>query len=260
MAIITLTSDWSAGDYYIGAVKGKILSQCSDVTIVDINHNIQAFNTNQAAFVIRNAYPSFPEGSIHLIFVNTEPGPDSPFTAVCHRGHYFIGTDNGVFSLICGEEAGKIIRINSDKSVSFSALDVFTNAACKLVLGSDPEDLGEIIKTYNTRVPLRPTIEDTSLSGSVIYIDSYQNAVTNISRELFEKVVQARSFEIYVQSRHYKINRISDFYHDVPPGELVAVFNSVGLLEIAIHNGNAAQLLNLGTNSTVRIEFRNSIK
>jgi S-adenosylmethionine hydrolase len=256
MPIITLTSDWSTSDFYVGAIKGKILSLAKDSTIIDISHNIQAFNTAQAAFVLRNAYPKFPTGTIHLIFINTEPSPEKPFLAVHANGHYFIGADNGIFSLVSGEQADKIVKIKTDVVKSFSAFDVFCEAACKLAAGSDITELGELVTTFNVRVPLRPTIEDTTLTGSVIYIDSYQNAVTNISKELFEKISHKRSFDIYVQSKHYKVSAISEFYNEVPVGEILALFNSVGLLEIAINNGNAARLLNLDTNSTVRVEFK----
>lgn len=260
MPIITLTSDWSTSDFYIGAIKGKLYSSCKDANVVDIAHNIQAFNTAQAAFVLRNAYMNFPVGSIHLIFINTEPSAEKPFLAVFSHGHYFIGADNGIFSLISGETADKIVKLPVKPATSFSAFDIFTEAACKLSDGTDISTLGELVNSFNIRIPLRPTIENTTLTGSVIYIDSYQNAVTNISKELFDKVSQNRDFEIYVQSKHYKIDCISGFYNQVPVGELLALFNSVGLMEIAINNGNAARLLNLDTNSTVRVEFKEKKK
>lgn len=256
MSIITLTSDWGASDFYVGAIKGKILSGSKDSVLVDISHSVQAFNTMQAAFIVRNAYSNFPAGSIHLIFVNTEPSADKPYMAVKANGQYFIGTDNGIFSLIVGEKADKIVKLKSGNTNSWTVFDIFSNAACKLSEGTEIEELGEVSASFNIRMPLRPTIEDAILTGSVIFIDSYQNAVTNISKELFEKLKLDRSFDIYVQSKHYKISEISNFYHEVPVGELVAVFNSVGLLEIAINNGNAARLLNLDTNSTVRVEFK----
>jgi S-adenosylmethionine hydrolase len=254
MSIITLTSDWSSNDFYVGAIKGKILSLCKETVIVDISHKIQTFNTTQAAFVLRNAYPNFPKGTIHLIFVNTEPTTEKPFLALQANGHYFIGTDNGVFSLIIGEQAERIVKLKTENANS--SFDVITEAACKLAAGAEIDELGEVCKTFNVRKPLRPTIENTTLTGSVIYLDSFQNAITNISRELFEKIAQHRSFDIFVQSKHYKVSRISSFYNEVPVGELLAIFNSIGLLEIAINNGNAARLLNLDTNSTVRVEFK----
>jgi S-adenosylmethionine hydrolase len=90
----------------------------------------------------------------------------------------------------------------------------------------------------------------------VIHIDSYQNAITNISRELFLRVGGGKAFHIFVQSKHYKIDRINKRYNETEEGELLAIFNSSGLLEIAIRNGNAAGLMKLNTNSTIRVEFK----
>ena len=101
-------------------------------------------------------------------------------------------------------------------------------------------------------------MEDKSITGSIIYIDSFMNAISNITRELFERVRKGREFEIYVQSKHYKITSINNFYHESTVGELLAIFNSAGLLEIAINNGSAARLLNLEINSTIRVEFKNT--
>ena len=99
-----------------------------------------------------------------------------------------------------------------------------------------------------------PTIDESTINGSVIYIDSFRNAITNISRELFDQIGKGRPFEIFVQSNHYKINRINKKYSDSSTGEMLALFNSLGLLEIAINSGNAADLLNLSVNSVVRIK------
>lgn len=255
MAVITLTSDWINSDFYVGAVKGRILSICPDQIIIDISHSISTFNTAQAAFILRNAFPSFPEGTIHLIFVNSEPSEDKPFLVVKAAGHYFIGTDNGIFSLIISDQLEKITKINTGRKNIHSDIELFADVACKLAKGAKMEDLGKIIDSFSQRIPIRPTIENLCLTGSVIYIDSYHNAITNITKELFERVRQNRKFDIYIQSKHYKVSQISGFYHDVPVGEILALFNSVGLLEIAINNGNAAGLLNLEINSTIRIEF-----
>ena len=108
---------------------------------------------------------------------------------------------------------------------------------------------------YETHTQIRATIDESVISGSIIYIDSYQNAITNISKELFDRVGRDRRFDILVQSNHNKVNSISNTYSDVEPGDLLALFNSAGLLEIAICTGYAAQLLNLNVGSSVRIKF-----
>ena len=91
--------------------------------------------------------------------------------------------------------------------------------------------------------------------GSVIYIDSYHNVITNISKELFEKERKESKFTIYVDSNHYTIDKINERYNETQIGELLALFNSSGLLEIAINKGQVSTLLNLKINSHIRIKF-----
>ncbi|MBN1132937.1 MAG: SAM-dependent chlorinase/fluorinase [Bacteroidales bacterium] len=258
MPLVTLTSDWSESDYYIGAIKGRILSACPGASIQDINHHIKPFNTAQAAFVIRNCYPNFPDGTVHIIAVNTEPDPGCALLAAQMDNQYFLCADNGILGLIGKEESLDVYALNrekKEKAGSFAALQILTEAACAIMTGKKPAEIGKKITDYNRRVPLRPTIEKNSIIGSVIYIDSYENAITNISRELFERLGNHKKFEIQVQSRHNVIRKISNTYSENPPGDLLAVFNSIGLLEVAVRNGNAASLFKLNENSTIRIEF-----
>ena len=256
MTIVTLTTDWKSNDYYVGAIKGRIFSQCSHIQVVDISHQVQAFNITQAAFVIRNCFYNFPVGSIHIIGVNTEGGEDIPFLLVEYQKHFFIGTDNGIFGLMFNEEPERIIRLKSPAEIkSFTSFSVFADTACRIANGEKPETLGKIIKEYQQRIPIRAAIDKSVITGTVIYIDSFRNAITNITRDLFDRVGKDRPFEIYVQSNHYKITPINTYYRETSAGEILALFNSVGLLEIAINSGNAADLLNLSTNSTIRVKF-----
>jgi S-adenosylmethionine hydrolase len=257
MTIVTLTTDWNTNDYYVGAIKGKILSQSTQAQLVDISHQVHPFNITQAAFILRNCYYNFPKGSIHIIGVNTEGGKDRPFLLIEYKKHYFIGTDNGIFGLLFSEEPDRIIELKSPGEVlSFSCFSVFSEAASKLVNGDKPESMGKPVKKYHEKIPLRAAIDKSVITGSVIYVDSFRNAITNITRDLFERIGDGRDFEIYSQNIHHTITRLNHHYHETAPGEILAIFNSVGLLEIAINMGNAADLLNLTVNSSVRVRFK----
>jgi len=259
MHIITLTSDWNENDYYVASLKGKLLSACPGAQIIDINHRIKSFNSAQAAFVVRNSFPHFPEHSIHIIAVNSEPDMGGELLAAKKDKHYFLCADNGILGLLGGEEPEEVVSLTGnikDETGTFVALTVFAQAACKLAEGASLSKLGSQVKEYDRQTPLRATIEDNTIVGSVIHIDSYQNAVTNISQDLFSRIGEGKDFEIYVQSKHYVIKHINLRYNETDPGDLLAIFNSAGLLEIAIRNGNAAGLLKLNTNSTIRVEFK----
>ncbi len=257
MTIVTLTTDWNRNDYYVGAIKGKILSQSTRAQVVDISHQVQSYNINQAAFVLRNCFYNFPKGSVHIIGVNTEGSKDMPFLLVEYKKHYFLGADNGIFGLLFSQGPNKIIELKSPPDLrSFSSFSIFAEAASKLANGDKAESLGKVVKKYQEKIPLRAAIDKSVITGSVIYIDSFRNAITNITMDLFERIGGGRAFEIYPQNNYYIITRLNNFYHETAPGEILALFNSVGLLEIAISKGNAADLLNLSTNSSIRVKFK----
>ncbi|RLD31139.1 MAG: hypothetical protein DRI73_09275 [Bacteroidetes bacterium] len=258
MPVITLTTDWNKNDFYLAAVKGKIISQCPEARIIDISHEIQAFNIRQAAFLIKNSYKHFPTGTIHIIGINTAAAPAMRCLATEVDGQFFLTYDTGIFGQIFKNELEKIIEIDisAHEFGIFPELSVFTDIACKLANGVKLDTLGIPVSDYTKTVPLRAAIEDSTIIGRVIYIDSYRNAITNITKETFERIGQGRSFAIMVQSDRYRITKINKTYGETTLGELLALFNTIGLLEIAMNHGNAADLLALDTDSSVRIEFK----
>lgn len=258
MPIITLTTDWKSNDFYLGAVKGVILSYMAEASIVDLNHQVTLFNSAQASFLLRNSFHYFPKGTVHIIDVNSEAGAGIFHLAVSYQDHFFIGTDNGGFSLLFKDPPDKIIRIepeNIAECKTFPALHVFAPSAAYLAANKPIEALGVPVTEMNIQTQLRPTIDESVISGTVIYLDSFSNAITNVSRDLFDKVGRGRPFEILVQSNRYRIKRINKTYNETSSGELLAIFNSAELLELAINKGNIAELLNLSTNSNIRIKF-----
>jgi hypothetical protein len=257
MPIITLTSDWGLKDHYMGAVKGAILSRLPEALIIDITHSIPSFNSEQAAFVLRNAYPHYPKGTVHIIAVNTEESEKFPHTAIEYNGHFFVGTDNGIFSLICEKLPDKIVELQVPQDsdyFTFSTRDRFVKVAVHLAKGGKIEELGKVKNKLLEKMLLKPVIDPAVIKGHVMYIDSYENVITNITEPVFNENRKGRKFAI--QFRSYEIKKISRSYQDVPPGEILALFDSNRYLEIAINQGNAAGLLGLDYKEMVRVEFR----
>lgn len=257
MPIITLITDWNNNDYYIGALKGKILQSNPDVQIIDLSHSVPSFNSTQAAFILKNSYQNFPDGTIHLVAINCEESEDQPYVVIRNEGQFFIGPDNGMFGLIFKTEPEQVVKIDNSEYVlnSFPEINILAVVASKIADGSKIDSLGQKKEGINRTIPLRPTLDPGVIMGSVIYIDSYLNAITNINKELFEKEGKGRKFSIFVDSNHYEITRINKQYNETPIGELLAIFNSADLLEIAIYKGQVATLLNLKVSSNVRIKF-----
>lgn len=257
MAIITLTSDWGNSDFYVPAVKGTIYSMLPDVNIVDITHNIEPFDVRSAAFIVKNCYRSFPKGTIHILAIDTEESTDNPHVALKVNDHYFVGTDNSIFSLIIGQDPYEavIIDIMQDTDFfTFSTRDRFVKVAAMLYNGTQLSDIG---KSYQIkeRIEIRPSYDANSIHGLVNYVDAYENLVTNITRTLFEQIRESRNFTIKVCSGIYKINKIHKSYQDVHEADILALFGTHGFLEIALNHGKASSLLGMGRDSAVDIYF-----
>jgi S-adenosyl-L-methionine hydrolase (adenosine-forming) len=256
MAIITLTSDWGTSDYYLAAVKGTILSHLPGASIIDISHHIRQFDLEGAAFTIRNCFHNFPVGTIHIVAINTEESIEHPHVAMLYKGHYFIGTDNGIFSMILGEDPEEMAEIDIPQDsnfFTFSTRDRFVKAAVEIVRGTPIKDLGEPREGLTKRLLFKPTIVENAIKGMVIHIDAYENAITNIPYELFRKERKGRAFEIYFAG--YRIQKIQTGYMDVGVADLLAIFGTHGMLEIAMNQGKAASLCGLERNTPVAINF-----
>jgi len=258
MAIITLTTDLGTQDHYVGVLKGSILMQCPKATIVDITHQVPPFDISKAAFLLKNSFLSFPEGSIHIIGVDTESDILKQQLAVFYKGHYFIGADNGVFSLIFEEKAEKAVALDfsvSEEDLSFPTKGISVRAACHLANGGTLEMIGQHKKELEERSLFRAVSVENILKGMVIHIDHYGNIITNIDQAFFKTFGQKRNFKIEFRRGDYAIDKISKAYQDVPNGEKLALFSSSYLLEIAINKGNASKLLGIKESDLIRIEF-----
>lgn len=258
MAIITLTSDWGLKDHYAGAVKGAILRNDPTARIVDISHNVPVFDLNQAAFIVRNFYRNFPEGTIHIIAVNAEAAIETPHTLVYHHGQYFIGADNGIFSLMFDEKPEKIIEldvIQDSNYFTFPSRDVFVKVACHIASGKPVDELGHPKDQVLQRIAFQPVIQGDMIKGKVIYVDNYENVFTNITEKLFNSAIRNRKFAITFRSPGYRITQISQSYKDVNHGEMLALFSTSGYVEIAIREGKASSLLGLKIDQPVMIEI-----
>ena len=261
MSTITLTTDLGTTDSYLASVKGAIYSQLEATKIVDISNHIEPFNIQQAAYVLRNCFRDFPEGTIHIVSVDDELSVTNQHLAVKSEGHYFIGPDNGIFSLLFNKiKPEKIVLLNislTTDCMTFSIKNVFVPAACHLARGGTMEIIGTPINDFELKkMELKAVIQTDLIRGSVIYIDSYGNVITNISKIEFNQVKKGRSFTILFGREDEMIYKISTKYKDVPIAEKLALFGENDQLQIAINKGMASKLLGLNLHEIVRIEFR----
>lgn len=281
MSIITLTTDYGLKDHFVGALKGKILTENSEATIVDISHNIDPFNTVEASYIIGTAYMSFPKGTVHLIGVDAELNKENQHIAMQWNDHFFICADNGILSMLSQKVVPqKIVAINIHDRLSEDAtdLDVFVTVASHLSKGGSLNVIGKEITAIKQVTELQPVVaaDKNSIKGYVIYIDNFGNVVTNITKKLFMEVAKGRPYEIpLLQKRNQKksspIKNIWAKYSDIAnagkypiknyEGDKLAIFNEAGFLEIAIFRsnpmsvGSASSLMGLYYRDSITIEF-----
>ena len=273
MSIITLTTDFGTKDHFVGAVKGAIYTQLPDAKIVDITHQISPFNITETAYILKNSYKSFPDGTIHIIGVDSELSIESKHIAILLDNHYFICPDNGLISMITSEiKPKKIVEINIHDRIdsSFPVLDVFVQVACFIAKGGSLNVIGIEIESCKKMIEIQPKTNEsqTKIIGGIIYIDNYGNVITNISKKHFQEVGKGRPFKL--TAGRYVFTKILHKYNEIvndnsinkmSDGERLVLFNSAGLIEIAVYRSNldtvggASSLLGLKYRDTITIEF-----
>lgn len=257
MAIITLTTDLGTQDFYLAALKGRILTEMPAANIIDISHQIPSFNILQCAFILKNAYKFFPKNTVHLIGINTIYEEENRYVALKYQDQYFVGTDTGIFSLLFEGKPDEVVEINIMQNLNFlyfPLIDIFVKAAVHIAKGGILKEIGLPLDGIKPAAVIEPAITGDSLKGTVIYIDKFQNCITNITHELFTKVQKGRNFTIFFK-RNETINQLRWHYNEVEEGEKLCLFGLSNHLEIAINQGHAAQLLGLKIGESVYIEF-----
>ncbi len=271
MPIITLTTDFGEKDHFVGAVKGAIYSELENSRIVDISHLISPFHLTEAAYVIQNAYKSFPPKTIHIIGIDSELNPENKHIAVLLDEHYFICADNGIISLIASTiNPDKIVEINIHDTVesNFPVLDIFVKVACHIARGGTLEVIGKPIDKVMELTGIKPVInsESNQIIGNVIYVDNYGNVITNITKKIFNDVGKGREFKIKARTATFeKVNKTYSeaINFDTPPekreedGKKLALWNSSDYLELAIYKSNPTTIG--GASTLFGLEFRDTV-
>jgi S-adenosylmethionine hydrolase len=258
MPILTITTDWGLRDHHLAAFKGELLSLIPSLQLIDVSNDIEKFNTMQAAVIIQNTYHKFPEGTLHFIGLTSNENckSDCPFLIVRARGQYLIGQDNGIFTLILGNEDKVIVRLphqrHEERNVSYNYL---LETIKKLASGVNFETLGTTETKIEESFFAQPTIDNRVIRGTVVFVDSFGNAIVNIKKELFDQIRKDRKFIIHLRKSIYDVTKISNSYEDVEVGEMLALFNQDGYLEIALNKESASKLLGLKIMEPIRIEF-----
>ena len=259
-------------DHYVASLKGILLSAVDNCSIVDVTHDVRPFDVAEAAFHVSSCYRDFPDGTVHVIGVDSEPivnfsGSDGSFPSILvFENQYFVSNDNGFFGVFLKEEQPQSFWriddvLSNPKLFKFPTKSMLLLAATRILKGEKLKDIASPFDGFKNAFAPVAVSELNLIKGHVIHCDSYGNVITNIHKSLFERDGKDSPFIIRFKREDYFIDVISMSYNEVSPGEKVAIFNENDLLEIAINrgasktNGGAEQLFGLHKNDIVRIEF-----
>lgn len=255
--VISLLTDFGHGGGYTGAMKGVMISR-SEAEIVDITHDVPPQSVIAGAFILKSVAGFFPPGTIHVAVVDPGVGGKRRPIAIKAGKYYFVGPDNGVL-IPAGRESGKLEvreidpkRLDSGTiSSTFHGRDIFAPAAALLASGLPFEKIGRLTGKFVDLDFGHVRRTGDSVSGVVLYHDSFGNLITNIPADTFSSIFRTGD---KVLSSIGDITRTLDFaatYDTVPPGTALLLKGSHGNIEIAVNRGSARHIFDVSDNADV---------
>lgn len=244
MTLITFTSDFGRSDHYVAQYKARILSEYSEAQVVDISHEIKAFNIAHLSYTIGSVFRDFPKGTIHLIGGNSQ----GTYLVAQIEEHLFVAPDNGVLSLI-SDQITQVYQLRTEKNPNKE----IPAAVAKLAQGEKPENMGEPAAEFKQFMRRKSRATKKEISGHVIHIDHFGNLITNIDKVDFDILSRDRNYTIFFAREH--VNSLQTSVDQVDPGDVFVMFTDGEQLMIGINQGSGSQLLGLEYDSPVTIQF-----
>lgn len=258
MPIITLTTDFGEADHYVSCMKGVLLQMVPTAQIVDITHTIPPHDVVRGAFILRQVFDYYPEGTVHVAVVDPGVGTTRRLIAASYEGQIILAPDNGLISLVHRDFALDELRaitnsrlFRQEISSTFHGRDVLAPVAGHLARGLAFVNVGPLIEQLEilNLDPASP-LPNGGIEGQVLYVDHFGNLITNISEDELAGTVRGQpDLNVYVGP--LRVGPLRSTYSDVSAGEIIALIGSTGMLEVAINQGNAASQLRATPGTTV---------
>jgi hypothetical protein len=255
--IVTLTTDFGLSDHFAGVLKGVILGIAPAAEIVDITHQVGAFEISEAAFVVAQAYRWFPKKTVHLVVIDPGVGTARRPIVAEAAGQFFVAPDNGVLSMVYARETHEVRAVTSDRhflkpvSRTFHGRDVFAPTAARLAAGARPAGFGRLIEDY-CRLPFAEParIGKRLWQGTILKTDHFGNLITNLHIVEFPDLA-TRPFQLVCGQTTF--TRLHATFADGAPGEPLLIVGSSGFLEVVANRASAAKLLGCATGAPVEL-------
>jgi len=246
--VITLLTDFGTQDHYVASMKGVILKINPECHLVDITHQVNPQDIEEGAFILANAYSYFPKGTIHLCVVDPGVGGSRKPILLVTQNYFFVGPDNGLFTLVAQREKGKQVVVLTNKkyflskvSTTFHGRDLFAPVAAHLSLGLKPKAFGYEMSSLKEIGFRKPVVKDGRLLGEILHIDAFGNVVSNIDEVRLSRFVQGRPFVI--RAGRKSIPGLKEGYWQGKKGEPISLLGSGGFLEVSVRDGDAQKIL-----------------
>jgi S-adenosylmethionine hydrolase len=263
--LITLTTDFGGGSYYVGQMKGAIYLRNPEAVVVDLSHDMVPHEVPAAAYWIHRATRLFPRDAIHVVVVDPGVGTRRDLVYCRTQARTFLGPDNGVLWWAARQDGiEQIVRLSNaqlfhaDVSKTFHGRDILAPVAAKLSLGASPLMLGERMDALQQVLLPEPRGIDDRIHGEIIFVDRFGNLISNIGREDVERLAAKNPDALVVHFRDREIRGLSGTYGDQRPGSLISLFDSDGFLELAIAQGDAARALAAGVGEPIVVSQKNA--
>jgi S-adenosylmethionine hydrolase len=259
--IITLLTDFGTKDHYVASMKGVILNMNPRCLLIDITHQVSSHDIREGGFILANAYSHFPKGTIHLAVVDPGVGGARKPVLLVTQNYFFVGPDNGLFSMISQKESvNQIIMLDKKKyhlsevSTTFHGRDVFAPVAAHLSMGVKPNALGHRIDSLLWLGFEGPFIKEGKLSGEILHVDAFGNLVSNIEKGRLLRFLKGRPF--LIRAGRKTIRGLKKGYWEGKNDEPIALFGSSGFLEISVREGNAQKVLKMKRGDPLEISTK----
>jgi S-adenosylmethionine hydrolase len=256
--IVTLTTDFGLGSRYVAQMKGVILSRCPEACLIDLSHSIGPQNIREGAIVLADVTPRFPPGTIHVAVVDPGVGTERKLLYAEAGNQRYLAPDNGLLDLVLRQHpAARLIELTNraywlpDVSSTFHGRDILAPVAAHLAAGLDPAELGPPLARHVSLSWPRPAVSSTRAAGEILYVDSFGNLISNLACDNLSPLGKPEELTVEIAGR--VVMGISQTYGNVPPGQLVALFDSQGRLELAVANGNAAAVLGVAAGAEIAV-------
>jgi len=262
--VIALITDFGQADAYVPQMKGAILTLHPSARILDLTHELEAFNLHETSYLLAKSASTLPPGTIICAVVDPGVGSDRHGVALqTNSGRTYIGPDNGIFSHVLAQEglAAAVILDNTDYfrgphiSHTFHGRDIFGPVAAHLARGVSLNELGTPTRELTDLKLERPAALGSKITGRIVHIDHYGNVITNIHRVDLPDNVLNNLVKVVVNGRTLTLPFV-ETYADGPEKRLFALFNSDNEFELAIKEGSAAKTIQpkIGESLVIRLK------